>query len=51
MFPGYGGECLLRKALHNWVKKFPQERSKVADDAQPGHPVEIVTESFELTGG
>jgi hypothetical protein len=24
---------LLRKAVHSWVEKFSQERSKVADDA------------------
>jgi hypothetical protein len=28
----YGGKCLLRKAVHNWVEKFSQGRSKVADD-------------------
>jgi hypothetical protein len=35
IFPVYGGECLSCKALHNWVKKFSQGRSKVADDARP----------------
>jgi hypothetical protein len=30
MFPVYGGKCLSRKAVHNWVKKFSQGRSKVA---------------------
>jgi hypothetical protein len=35
MFPVYGGKCLLRKAFHNWIEKFPQVRSKVADDAGP----------------
>jgi hypothetical protein len=34
MFPLYGGKCLLRKAIHNWVENFSQEQSKVADDAQ-----------------
>jgi hypothetical protein len=23
MFPVYGGKCLSRKAVHNWVEKFP----------------------------
>jgi hypothetical protein len=44
-FPVYSGKCLLRKAVHNWVKKFSQECSTIADDAQPGHPVEIATEA------
>jgi hypothetical protein len=26
MFPVYGGKCLSRKAVHNWVKKFSQGR-------------------------
>jgi hypothetical protein len=33
MFPVYGGKGLLHKAAHNWVKKFSQGWSKVADDA------------------
>jgi transposase len=37
--------CLSRKAVHSWVEKFSQGRSKVADDARPGHPVEIATEA------
>jgi hypothetical protein len=32
MFPVYGGKCLLRKTVDNWVEKFSQGRSKVADD-------------------
>jgi myo-inositol catabolism protein IolC len=32
MFPVYGGKCLSRKAVHNWVEKFSQGRSKFADD-------------------
>jgi hypothetical protein len=28
--------CLSRKAVHNWVEKFSQGRSKVANDARPG---------------
>jgi hypothetical protein len=33
----------LRKAFHNWVKKFSQGRSKVTDDAQPGAEVAEMT--------
>jgi hypothetical protein len=46
MFPVYGGKFLLRKAVHNWIKKFSQGRSKVADVARPGRPVGIVTEAI-----
>jgi hypothetical protein len=35
MFPVYGGKCLSRKAIHNWVEKFSQGRSNVAYDARP----------------
>jgi hypothetical protein len=28
----YGGKCLSRKAIHNWVEKFSQRRSRVSDD-------------------
>jgi transposase len=45
MFPVCGGKCSSCKAVHNWVKKFSQGRSKVADNAQPGRPVQIVTEA------
>jgi hypothetical protein len=41
IFPVYGGKCMLRKAVHNWVEKFSQGRSTVTDDAPRGHPVEI----------
>jgi hypothetical protein len=34
MFPVYGRKCLSRKAFHNWVEKFSQGRSKVANDAR-----------------
>jgi transposase len=37
--------CLSRKAVHNWVNKFSQGRSKVADDARAGRPVEVATEA------
>jgi hypothetical protein len=30
---------------HNWVGKFSQGRLKVADDARPGHHVQIATEA------
>jgi transposase len=46
MFPVYGGKCLSRKAVHNWVEKFSQERSKVADDVRRGRPVETATEAI-----
>jgi transposase len=45
MRPVYGGKFLSCKAVHNWVEKFSQGRSKVADDARPGRPVEIATEA------
>jgi hypothetical protein len=33
------------KAVHNWVEKFSQGRSKVARDVRPGRPVETATEA------
>jgi hypothetical protein len=39
MFPLYFGKCLSRTAVHNWVEKFSQERSKVAGDARSGAEV------------
>jgi hypothetical protein len=36
MFPVYGGKCLSRKVVHNWVEKCFQGCSKVGNDAQPG---------------
>jgi hypothetical protein len=45
MLPVYGGKCLSRRAVRNWVEKFSQGRSKDADDARPGDPVETVTEA------
>jgi hypothetical protein len=35
IFSVYGVKCLWRKAVHNWVEKFFQGRSKVAYDARP----------------
>jgi hypothetical protein len=32
MLPVYGEKCLSRKTVHNWVEKFSQGHSKVADD-------------------
>jgi hypothetical protein len=34
---------ISREAVHNWVEKFSQGRSKVADDAQPGAEVAETT--------
>jgi hypothetical protein len=31
IFPVKGGRCFSPKAVHNWVKKFSQRRSQVAD--------------------
>jgi hypothetical protein len=45
MFPVYGGKCLPRKVVHNWVEKFPQGRSKVTDDTWSGHPIEIAKDA------
>jgi hypothetical protein len=33
MFPVYNGKCVLHKVVHNWVKKFSQGHSEVADNA------------------
>jgi hypothetical protein len=43
MFPVYSGKCLSRKEIHNWVEKFSQGRSKVADDARPSAEVAETT--------
>jgi hypothetical protein len=43
MFPVYGGKCLSHKAFHNWVEKFSQERSKVADNDPLGAEVTETT--------
>jgi hypothetical protein len=51
MFPVYGGKCLSRKAVHNWVEKFCEERSKVADDARPGVEVDETTITILLCCG
>jgi hypothetical protein len=43
IFPLYGGKCLSRKAIHNWVDKPSQGRLKVTDDARPGAEVAETT--------
>jgi hypothetical protein len=48
MLPVHCGKCSSRKAVHNWVEKCSQGRSKVADDGRPGDPVEIMTEATVL---
>jgi hypothetical protein len=35
----------LRKAVHNFVEKCSQGRSKVADDVRPSSPFEIATQA------
>jgi transposase len=45
MLPIYGGKCLSRNTVPNWVEKFSEGRSKVADDARSGCPVDIATET------
>jgi hypothetical protein len=51
IFPVYGGKCLLRKADYNWVEKFSQGRSKIADDARPVAEVAETTVKRLLSGG
>jgi hypothetical protein len=43
MFLVYCGKCLSLKAVHNWVDKFSQGHSKIADDAGPGGEVAETT--------
>jgi hypothetical protein len=43
MFPVHGGKCLSRKAVHNSVEEFSQERLKISDDARPGVEVAETT--------
>jgi hypothetical protein len=45
IFPVYGGKCLSRKAVHNWIEKFSHRRSKFAD-----RPAEISTEATVQRG-
>jgi hypothetical protein len=56
MCPIYGGKSLSRKAVHNYVEKFSQGLSKVADDARLGAEVAETTVKrllccgFRITG-
>jgi hypothetical protein len=50
MFHVYSGKCSSHKMVHNWVKKFSQGRSHVADGNWPGRPVLIETEATALGG-
>jgi hypothetical protein len=50
MFPLYGGKCLSLKVVHNWVEKFSQGHSKVADDSRPCRPVKNATEATAVDG-
>jgi hypothetical protein len=43
MFPVYNMKCLSRKSNQNWVEKFSQGRSKVANDARTGAEVAETT--------
>jgi hypothetical protein len=51
IFHVYCGKCLPRKTVHNWVEKFSQGRSKVADDARPGAEMaETTVKDFYAAG-
>jgi transposase len=39
MLSVYGGKCLSRKAVYNWVENFSEGGSKVAYDARSGAEV------------
>jgi hypothetical protein len=43
IFPVYGGKCLSRQAVHNWVETFSRGLLKVADDDRRGAVVAEVT--------
>jgi hypothetical protein len=43
MFPMYAGKCFSRKAVHNWVEKFSEGRSKFANNTRPGAEVAEAT--------
>jgi hypothetical protein len=47
----YGGKCLSRKAVRNWVEKFSQGRSRVADEARPGAEVVQTTVKNSYAAG
>jgi hypothetical protein len=51
IFPVYSKKCLSRTAVHNWIEKFSQGRSKIADDARPGEEVaETTVNSLYVAG-
>jgi hypothetical protein len=56
LFLTYDGKCLSRKAVHKWVEKFSQGRSKGAPEDRPGAEVAEKTLKrflccgFRLTG-
>jgi hypothetical protein len=43
VFSVHGGKCLSRRAVHNWVEKFSQGPSKIADDGRSGAEVAATT--------
>jgi hypothetical protein len=47
MFSVYDEKCLSREAVHNWVEKFSQGRSKVANDGRAG--VEVPEKTVKKT--
>jgi transposase len=51
IFPVYGGKCLSRKSVHNWLKKFSEGRSKFADDARQDAEVAETTAKILLRCG
>jgi hypothetical protein len=38
-----GSVCHVKGFVHNWIEKFTRGRSKIADNARPGRPVENAT--------
>jgi hypothetical protein len=51
MFPVYGGKYLSRKAFHNWVEKFSEGPTKIADDARPVAEVAETTVKIPVCWG
>jgi hypothetical protein len=45
VFPVYSGKCFPRKAVHDWVNKFSQGRSKFGDD--PRRSAEVTESRVE----
>jgi hypothetical protein len=50
IFPIYGGKCLSPKAVHNWVEKFFQRRSKFANDARASAEVAVTVRRLLCCG-